>query len=1055
MKLTITITALLFCQLSSFCQNENWQIDEKTNLKFSNSPYIFEGEIIRQETLRDSASGKIYSVKIIQIKKIFRGHEALQPGTVAIYRLAGHFYPRKETDDNGTGYVPLDAYVSHQYIPPKKGIYFCQRAKPLEINIPTTNSIQFWVGFTLRAKKGNVQFDSHRLKEYQFDSMDQAYSFIEQLDNTTRIDIHVIESKEKQVKPAPKKKVNEDAGSERKPIDYRQRKENYQKNFHFSQLKSQLANASKQYVARKPNPKACRELFISEYVHGSYSEVPFPNNAIEIYNPQSIPVNLATYSIEVYTDGSTTPTRINLSGFIQPHQPYVVANPISDVSIIARSNLTASQLAFDGNDAVVLRRGKMIIDKIGEIGINPGTNGWTTGAGSTHMHTLIRSPYCMHGQPDWTVCKTHWIPIKANFNKNLQKHKSFCAKPPPPAADLEFSFENPQITGSGTQYFEFDIYASATSNSTYFDQCLIKIAYNTTAFGTYVVGNNKVTITKASSFNSATYNNPNVDVIDDTSSVISVALVTDFQQTSWNRTQLTTTPIPMLHFKIEIAQCNVNTDLEFTDVSFTPLFSFYTINANDDLLDVVSYNNTNYLNDLNIVLCEFDIYSFTSPVYPGKYYKGTIDPDTVMVINGAGFGNTRGNGNVYFLNANDGGSSYVPLNNYDFRNWSDTKIEIIVPSKIDSFPLGSSIEDWISLPGTGLFYVKTDAGDSVFSKTPVEMPYAIVNASGNSGQGYGKFRIDLVDVDGLGGITWHLDTSITNYPDPMLEVCVRKAIKDWICATDVHFTIGNDTTVHALMDGVSTIAIKNSLGGDKALAITKSAGYKPCYNSTTGYVSYFPIETDINLIRNPSTLPNGSGLSWFFDTLTTSLPANTIDFYDVILHELGHGHLLNHVNSDDLMYYSEGRGPLPLADRNFIESNDVDGGIEVVNVGQSVSYSIPCTTSTGPMLPAQADSICFGFTLGNRTLNQPESDLNLFPNPVIESVYISFHLHQKSNVDFRLIDYTGKVIDIVNMENQPTGKYTQQFPTGNLASGLYLITALINGSTHSFKFIKQ
>ncbi len=45
------------------------------------------------------------------------------------------------------------------------------------------------------------------------------------------------------------------------------------------------------------------DLFISEYIEGGSS-----NKAIEIYNGTGVPVDLSQYSIELYSNGATSPT---------------------------------------------------------------------------------------------------------------------------------------------------------------------------------------------------------------------------------------------------------------------------------------------------------------------------------------------------------------------------------------------------------------------------------------------------------------------------------------------------------------------------------------------------------------------------------------------------------------------------------------------------------------------------------------------------------------------------------------------------------------------------
>ena len=68
----------------------------------------------------------------------------------------------------------------------------------------------------------------------------------------------------------------------------------------------------------------CSELFISEYVEGTYN-----NHAIEIYNPTANAINLGGYSLGRFTNGASTLTATTLlplpNRMIQPYTTYVVA----------------------------------------------------------------------------------------------------------------------------------------------------------------------------------------------------------------------------------------------------------------------------------------------------------------------------------------------------------------------------------------------------------------------------------------------------------------------------------------------------------------------------------------------------------------------------------------------------------------------------------------------------------------------------------------------------------------------------------------------------------
>ena len=69
----------------------------------------------------------------------------------------------------------------------------------------------------------------------------------------------------------------------------------------------------------------------------------------------------------------------------------------------ARSSPVADQTNgsgwFNGDDAVVLRKGTTMLDVIGQIGFDPGTE-WGTGVTSTADNTLRRKPTIIAGDPN-------------------------------------------------------------------------------------------------------------------------------------------------------------------------------------------------------------------------------------------------------------------------------------------------------------------------------------------------------------------------------------------------------------------------------------------------------------------------------------------------------------------------------------------------------------------------------------------------------------------------------------------------------------------------------
>jgi len=92
------------------------------------------------------------------------------------------------------------------------------------------------------------------------------------------------------------------------------------------------------------------------------------------------------------TDGLT----INLTGVVADGDVFVVAHSSANATILAQADQTNGSGWYNGDDAVVLRKGTTVIDVIGQIGFDPGTE-WGTGLTSTADNTLRRKTTICQG----------------------------------------------------------------------------------------------------------------------------------------------------------------------------------------------------------------------------------------------------------------------------------------------------------------------------------------------------------------------------------------------------------------------------------------------------------------------------------------------------------------------------------------------------------------------------------------------------------------------------------------------------------------------------------
>ncbi|WP_155969106.1 DUF4347 domain-containing protein, partial [Kamptonema formosum] len=169
------------------------------------------------------------------------------------------------------------------------------------------------------------------------------------------------------------------------------------------------------------------ELFISEYVEGSGN-----NKALEFYNGTGAAIDLAAggYAVDIYSNGSATVSFThNLTGTVASGDVYVLAlNNNTNAAILAEADQTnTDQFSwYNGDDAVVLRKGATVIDAIGQVGFDPG-NQWGAGATSTQDNTIRRNPNVTAGDTNPSDAfdpSLEWIGFANNTYNGLGSHNS-------------------------------------------------------------------------------------------------------------------------------------------------------------------------------------------------------------------------------------------------------------------------------------------------------------------------------------------------------------------------------------------------------------------------------------------------------------------------------------------------------------------------------------------------------------------------------------------------------------------------------------------------------
>lgn len=149
-------------------------------------------------------------------------------------------------------------------------------------------------------------------------------------------------------------------------------------------------------VTPKLTAAQATDLFFSEYVEGSSV-----NKALEIYNGtgSAIDLDAGDYEINIYFNGTpSSGLTIDLQGTVANGDVFIFADDGADPVILAEADQTSNAGLFNGDDAIELTKGGVVIDVFGQIGVDPGSQ-WGSDLTSTADNTLRRKNTICQGDP--------------------------------------------------------------------------------------------------------------------------------------------------------------------------------------------------------------------------------------------------------------------------------------------------------------------------------------------------------------------------------------------------------------------------------------------------------------------------------------------------------------------------------------------------------------------------------------------------------------------------------------------------------------------------------
>lgn len=374
-----------------------------------------------------------------------------------------------------------------------------------------------------------------------------------------------------------------------------------------------------------------------------------------------------------------------------------------------------------------------------------------------------------------------------------------------------------------------------------------------------------------------------------------------------------------------------------------------------------------------------------------------------LVISGSGFGNLEGT--VAFKNADDGGSTFIEVLDSQIVSWSDTEIVVEVPTGA----------------GTGSVKVTDSGGVSVESTgIEVEIIYALSNRVTDNNE---ALMVQHIGLEG-DAIEWNMNVDFES--NTAAKEAFMRAFDTWRCSTGINWQMGATTTIdEGVVDEVNAVLFDDDDPLDDGVLGECRTTTGVCTSGDRAVV----VEIDLVFNRDIDSPKTVAEESWYFGQGSPAL--GQYDFESVALHELGHGHLLEHViDTDDVMHHAISSGE---TQRSLGEHNETAAGII-----QDLSTTFQMCGQT--VIGTYSGEGCNLDVLGSGLTG----DIHVYPNPVSSVLYIangsSFGLTK-----IILYDVRGRAV----IEKDTSGSLGEAVSTINvrqISKGVYFLN-LFSGST--------
>jgi hypothetical protein len=453
---------------------------------------------------------------------------------------------------------------------------------------------------------------------------------------------------------------------------------------------------------------------------------------------------------------------------------------------------------------------------------------------------------------------------------------------------LTLYINNPVKVQEGSKYYlKFDVMVKSNAPETYLAETAFSIKYNTSIFGSLPL--NKINYTIGDQFNisGSNYIAMLFSLGSDNFS-FNFGDNTFFPNPTATKVQLHTTPVTLLHIKIELLG---NVTIPASPVSF---FVSELNNVSKYTLSSAAPTSYYYFK----TYCKSNNPPAITSISPTSRFAGVGE---ILTINGSNFGTTPGK--IHFRAADNGGKTY--LNGLDNQyinssgcSWSNTQIKVIVPSYVlDGYENIVGYSKVNGGAGTGNFMVMTAQENFASSTQSLQIPYSITNREKNGN----IKKVYLARKSCNADFLFALDAFFRQFPSfvtsmvPIIDAALNKL------STLTGLTLkldkkANGTPYYSDEDypnfGMKYFIEPKFDGVMSAIINTDEIIF-----GSNAYL-YGLTSTRIGIHVSPTQF------TWNFQT-TGTIGLWQVSFYEAFIHELGHLLMVSHViDSTDLMHYA-------------------------------------------------------------------------------------------------------------------------------------------------------